>query len=342
MADLSPQHARRTGRRREFMTPAWQYAKKVRSRLFVDLGGPEDAVLLAGMARSGTTWTAQLLNYDGTHRVVFEPFHPQRVKLAEPFKYVQYLRADHRDEIKTAAALRILSGNVRSSWVDVENTGFVFRRRIIKEIRSNLMLRWLAGISPRMPVVLLVRHPLAVAASWLQLGWGGRGSDGRSNDLEVILAQPELLADFPVIQDVGQRIDHHDHLQRIIFQWCVFHLVPFTQFRAGELNVLFYENLVLHPEREIDNLFRRLGRPYDWARISVAINRPSRTTKSFHESPRRLLAGWQDVLDVDQIRTATSILAMFGLDSLYARESLDVVEPAAFGASSSRPLGQTQ
>jgi hypothetical protein len=67
--------------------------------------------------------------------------------------------------------------------VDVENTGFVFRRRIIKEIRSNLMLRWLAGISPCTPVVLLVRHPLAVAASWLQLGWGGRGSDARTNDL---------------------------------------------------------------------------------------------------------------------------------------------------------------
>jgi hypothetical protein len=306
--------------------------------VFVDRGGPEDAVLLAGMARSGTTWAAQLLNYDGTHRVLFEPFHPQRVKLAESFNYVQYMAPASHHEIKTAAALRILAGDVRSRWVDVENTGFVFRRRIIKEIRANLMLRWLAGISPRTPVVLLVRHPLAVAASWLQLGWGGRGSDGRTNDFEVIMTQPELLADFPILEDVGRRIDRHDHLQRIIFQWCVFHLVPFTQFKAGELNVLFYENLVVHPERETEKLFRQLGRPYDRARISAAMQKPSRTTKSLEADPRRLLAGWRDVLDVDQIRAATSILEMFGLDRLYAGESPDVAEPAVFDTSASRLL----
>jgi hypothetical protein len=156
------------------------------------------------------------------------------------------------------------------------------------------------------------------------------------------LAQPELLADFPVVKDVGQRIDHHDHLQRIIFQWCVFHLVPFTQFRAGELNVLFYENLVLQPERETEKLFRHLGRPYDWARISAAAQKPSRTKKSLDTDPRRLLAGWQDVLDVDQIRAATSILEMFGLDRLYAGELPDVAEPAVFDTSASRLLTHTQ
>jgi hypothetical protein len=334
MADLSAAShmgaLRRTG---AFVGPAWQYAKKVRSRLFVDVGGPNDTVLLAGMARSGTTWGAQLLNCDGTNRILFEPFNPNRVKLAEPFQYIQYMDPADPHEIRTAAALRILRGDVRCSWVDVENTGFVFKRRIIKEIRSNLMLRWLVGIAPRMPVVLLVRHPLAVAASWLQLGWGGPTADGRSSDLEVMMSQQELLAAFPSIEEAVQRIDIHDPLQRVIFQWCVFHLVPFTQFRADELNVVFYENLVRHPERETKTLFGYLGRPYDWDRISVVVEKPSSTKRSRHADPRRLLEGWQDVLDTQQIRTAHTILSMFGLDSLYAKDAAEVAEPAACGRS---------
>lgn len=46
---------------------------------FIDTGRIEDAVILAGMGRSGTTWGADVLNYDKSCRVMFEPFYPAAV-----------------------------------------------------------------------------------------------------------------------------------------------------------------------------------------------------------------------------------------------------------------------
>lgn len=306
---------------RDLVRSARRYARRARSRCFLDRGGPENAVLLSGMARSGTTWAAQVLNYDASHRILFEPFNPVHVRAARPFRYIQYMEPGSRAEPQTTAARHIIAGGVRGAWVDAENTGYVFRQRIIKDVRTNLMLRWLADISPQTPIVLLIRHPLSVAASWLQLGWGGAAADERSSDFEVILDQPELLAAFPVIDRVACRIDRHDPLQRIVFQWCVLNLVPLRQFEAGSLTTIFYEDLVLSPKHEIQKLFRSIGRTCDWNRVAAVAREPSATAKSHNIESRQLVTGWLNVLTPEQVRAAAGIVEMFGLDHLYLMDA---------------------
>ena len=60
----------------------------------LDFGEPDISIILAGMGRSGTTWAGNIINYDQSYRILFEPFLPARVKEAKGFEYLQYLNPD--------------------------------------------------------------------------------------------------------------------------------------------------------------------------------------------------------------------------------------------------------
>ena len=160
--------------------------QEITSKFAVDRATPDSTAFLSGMGRSGTTWAAEVINCDGKYRIVFEPFNPHHVDEARSFEYIQYLSGENRNIALMTSARGILNGRVSNRWVDRESRPGVFRRRIIKDIRSNLMLAWLGAIAPRMPIVLLIRHPLSVALSWLKLGWGTEANKGWHHDCQVI------------------------------------------------------------------------------------------------------------------------------------------------------------
>ncbi|MDP8949818.1 MAG: hypothetical protein M3N00_06185, partial [Actinomycetota bacterium] len=126
------------------------------SRLFgalhVDLDRDHrNSVFLAGSGRSGTTWISDVINYRNGYRFVFEPFHPGKVRVCKNFGRKQYLRPDDRREEYLGAAREVLTGRIRSPWTDRFNRKFVARRRLIKDIRANLLLGWMRENFPGMP-----------------------------------------------------------------------------------------------------------------------------------------------------------------------------------------------
>jgi hypothetical protein len=294
--------------------------RKLRSRIFLDRATEDDTVFVAGMGRSGTTWLADLINHDGKCRVMFEPFNPQRVREARPFRYVQYVNAESHDGILVESARTILSGRIRNRWVDLDNRKLTLTRRLVKDVRCNLMLRWLKTVCPRMSVVLLVRHPLSVALSWLKLGWG-LAREG--SDFQVMVDQRELLQDFPVLADALSQIDVDDALERIICQWCVFYSVPVTQFQGAGLTVLFYENLLIDPRWEAEKLFASLRWSCDWSQLAHGLTRPSRTDflrRGGIAIRDHQQNAWKHAFTGSQIRRARDILSMFGLENVYKGE----------------------
>ena len=296
-----------------------QIRKATRHLLLVDYGPPSSTMFLAGMGRSGTTWAGNIINYDGSYRVMFEPFLPALVSEAKHFEYIQYLNPRERDPLLVTAAQKILAGKVRNRWVDRENRGFFYRQRIVKDIRCNLMLRWLRDIRPSMPIVLLIRHPLAVAASWVKLGWGVEAK-GQRTDLEIITSQLNLLDDFPIVSQALAQMNRDDSFERIIFEWCVLHLVPFRQFAPGELFVLVYENLILQPEAEIERLFSYLKTSINWEKMRAALPAASSTNflkRDIAKERTQLLTGWRNTFSDKQIEQANRILQIFALDDLY-------------------------
>jgi hypothetical protein len=288
-------------------------------RFLVDYGGVDATTFVAGMGRSGTTWVADIVNYDDRHRILFEPFLPHEVEEARPFEYIQYLSPQDTDSARVKAARRILGGKIRHPWVDRENRRLLYGRRIVKDIRCNLMLGWLKAICPSMPIILVMRHPLAVAASWLRLGWGV-ALEGARDDFSLITAQANLLADFPEIDDLRHRIAPDNPFEKIIFEWCLFHWVPFKQFHVGEVILVFYENFLLTPQQAVADLFSGLKKQVDYEQVHPVLHTQSSTNFLNRDSSRAgdlRLTDWKETLSARQIERAGEILAMFSLDGLH-------------------------
>ena len=301
-------------------------------RVQLDLNpDPAAAVFVAGTGRSGTAWVANIINYANEYRYLFEPFNPFKTVELSHFRYRQYLRPSDEDPAYVLPARLVLSGAVRNPWVDQFNRRLVSRRRVIPEIRANLMLKWMRERFPETPIVWLMRHPCADANSRMRLGW--------QTHLEEVLDQPLLLEDL-----VGEFRDHianaATEFDRHIFLWCVENYVPFRQLAPYDVHVAYYENFCERPKFEFDRLFRYLKRPYN-RDVFSQLYHP--TVLSREESAivtgSNLIDAWRTWVTPEQIERAMEILALFGLDRLYGADSMPkVTDPWAVDGSHPHPL----
>ena len=268
-------------------------------------GDPTKTVFIAGSGRSGTTWLSNLVNHDASYRLVFEPFHPGKVPDIRGWSSKQYLRPEDRRQEFLQPARRVLAGEVQNGWTE-RGGAFVARRRIVKDIRANLLLGWMARNFPGMPIVLLIRHPCAVVLSRLALGW--------RDNLDEVMRQDDLVEDH--LLPVGEEIlAARDPFERHLYLWCIDNYVPLKQFAPGGIHTLFYENLVRNPEAELRKLFGFVGRNFD-ERVLGKLDRPSFTSRK----EGRSVDGWRSRVGAERIGRAREILRPFGLDRLYGAD----------------------
>lgn len=287
-----------------------------------DLGQSDVSIILAGMARSGTTWAGNIINYDNSYRVLFEPFFPAKVKEVKDFEYIQYLNPDADNKIFINQAKLILSGKIRNKWIDRDNRRLIYRHRMLKDIRCNLMLGWLKKVANNPAIVLMVRHPLQVVSSWKKLGWGEEALGDRS-DFNIITSQESLLKDFPIISEVMKQIDQQDFIEKIVFEWCVFHLIPSEQLKKDDAYTLYYENLLSDIDNEVVKLFRYLDRPLDKKKLKNRVVKESSTNfqyRDFSKEKSSLINSWKNEFSIKQIQRANYILESFGLDNIYDKD----------------------
>jgi len=281
----------------------------------------KNSLFLAGVGRSGTTWVSDIINYNNDYRYIHEPFHPYRVKEASNFRYIQYLRPENRELRYLEPAKDLLSGRVRNRWTDSVNKTIFARKRLIKDIRANLLLKWIHSNFPEIPIILLFRHPCAVANSWLKLGWG-QEDHGSKSDIEVCTSQAELMEDFlePFREGIAKA---QDDFEKHIFFWCMQYYVPLKQFKYGEIYLCFYENLCENPHEEIKNLFGFLGRKFDEKVLGI-LGTPSSLTRedSAIVKGTSLIDSWREYVSAQDLKNALKILSLFGLEKIYSSDSM--------------------
>ena len=145
------------------------------SPLYVDCNRDyRNTVFLAGTERSGTTWVSDIINYKREYRYIFEPFRPAKVDICRDFAPRQYIRPENDDHRFVQAAEAILSGRIRNGWTDKYHRRFVSSKRLVKDVRANLFLKWIHCHFPNMPIILLLRHPCAVARTHRRCRWQER------------------------------------------------------------------------------------------------------------------------------------------------------------------------
>jgi hypothetical protein len=296
-------------------------AERIVSPLYLDIGGDHrDTVFVAGSGRSGTSWLSEVINHDRDYRYVFEPFNPAEVSLARPFGYRRYIRPGESRPELLGRAREIVTGRVRGAWTDRFHRRFLARKRLIKDIRANLFLGWLARSFPEMPIVFILRHPCAVALSKTKLGWSSR--------LEEFLGQPELVRDFlgPVEEEMRAATTE---FERHLFAWCVETLVPLTHLEPGRVHLVFYENLCEAPEAELRGLSDYLASGFRDVPVE-ALLRPSALVRSGSAvlSGGDPVRSWRGELGEREVRRTVEILGYFGLDAIYGASPMPDTQAA--------------
>ncbi len=309
-------HARAGGQEEEPSSP-----KPVRvppPRVRFDLyTGQQSTIFLCGAARSGTTWLAETLNHDHRYRMLFEPFLPE-VTRAVPCRY-PYVAPDETDPELVRGARAVLTGRARARMMDRTNPRAWARRRIVKEVRAHMMLAFLHRLAPRMPVVLVIRNPLAVAASRLRMGM--------QNHYEDLMALPRLLEDHPRVRELGREVEGEDDAVLMVFLWCVLHHVLFAQRPASmRITGLAYERALMRPEPELGRLFASVGRRLDPSALEH-LHRPSWSsgrTLNLQRPAQRLrpLREYRELLGPEEIRRGRDLVAAFGFDEWYDDDGL--------------------
>jgi len=291
------------------------------SKVYIDCNlNYTNSIFLAGTGRSGTTWISNIINYKNEYRFIFEPFHPYKVYSFRKFRYRQYFRPENNDSEFIEPVESMLSGRLRNVWSDSLNKRFISNKRLIKDIRANLILKWIYVNFPGIPIILLLRHPCAVAYSKCKLNW--------DTHLEEFLAQDDLITDFlsPFKDEIKKT---ESTFEKHLFLWCIENYVPLKQFNEGEIHLAFYENFCANPEYEIDRLFQFLGKTYDDA-VFKNLKIPSVETR--HESSiitgENMVDSWRKHIPNEQVQRAAHILGLFGLDKVYSQESLPNIDNA--------------
>jgi len=287
----------------------------------------ESRAWLAGSGRSGTTWLGQVLAAPRGNALLYEPLHPGLARFSSdltprisdpgdrPYlrtdsefpswqRYIEHILGGAGFTRRTMLAGRRLSDRPRAVWRAL--TG---RRLVVKAIRSNLMVGWLARTFD-LRVVLLLRHPCATVASQAMRGWGLR-----RRMIEVLLQQPELVQDH--LKDDLARIESGSvlgaPLTRLAARWAIESRVALAMAaRDRRIFPVAYENLLVRPRVELERIFAFLGwdpQPSDWRRV---LSRAETRTGGI--APAARLARWKDQLPEGAAVDILGVVRSLGID----------------------------
>lgn len=288
----------------------------------IDLGALNNCILISGSGRSGTTWLQEIINYKNQYRILFEPFNKDKVDILSAWYYRQYLQPGIRDTQYLNPAKQILSGKIRNAWIDDKNQRPIAFSRLIKDIRTQFLLKWIKSNFHKIPIIMIIRHPCAVANSKLVLGWNAQ----LDQHLQELFTQTSLVQDHlhPFAAKVHEL---KDDFEKHIFLWCLEYYVPLRQFQENECLIIFYEALCQNYQIEIERIFTFISKPFT-SEVLKLQKTPSALSRK--DSPiitgSSLVSTWRKHITSEQIKTSTKILSWFGLDSIYSDGDMPIMD----------------
>ncbi|WP_245966376.1 sulfotransferase [Sphaerisporangium album] len=247
-------------------------------------------ILVTGLPRSGTSWAGKMLTAGGEAVYVNEPLNPQR----PPGRSPGVLNATVRHRFQ------YICPDDEDPWLRAFADTVALRYRYAAELRRNRRPRDLARLAKNASaftlgrirgrrallddpfalfsagwfaerlgcrVVLMVRDPVSLVASWRRLGW--RVDPGE------LLGQPLLVRDHPYARALRPLAGSEDHLATTCALWSVARAAAENlSGRHPGVRVVPYEDLVTDPVGHYRDLYTWCGLTWS-ARAERAIRRAS-------------------------------------------------------------------
>jgi len=292
--------------------------RAIASRFYFETNhDPQKTIIVCGTARSGTNWYAEILSNLLNYRLIFEP-----LKLYSKTILNEDVRPYIRPNGASPSLLRflrekVLTGKLRGMDTDFCNYTLIARGRIVKDVRMSYCLKWIRNNFPSVPILYILRHPCAVAHSWMRLGWG------KKDYIETLLSQESLVKEILApYMDVLRRAN--TDVARSAFMWCLDQFLAFKDMQFDNWLVTTYEDLYQNPTNEIRRTMAYLYPGTTEVPVIDARAIISDTVRS--DSPvltnRDPLHIWQTELSESQIEEVLEIVRSFSLDAIYDRSPL--------------------
>ena len=304
--------------RRDVKKQLKSYSARLRARLFTDAADEATTVFLLSSGRSGSTWLSEMLQSIPSTRTIFEPFHATRGyhELAE-HRY-RYLPPEQENAALLETLSDVLAGRRRSAWSDQFNPLIptTFRRRLVKEVRANLLSPWLTRALPAARFLFLVRHPIPLALSQLKGGWVL--SSQRLHD------QAELAGHYGL--DRFSRFGWPtEGFESLVLFWAIENLVALDCAERSGALLIRYEDLVLRPGASLASIGRHIGVEFtEQVRDSFSETSWSSRKGVGDLSPAEKVNRWQRVASPSQVDFVAAVLEACELGGLYAADGVDV------------------
>jgi len=310
--------------------------------------------IVAGYGRSGTTWVLDVLAQANSLRAIFEPLHPGAIPEAAVHAH-KYLACDDRDDELKALLGHFFYAEIHSIWADYRvRTGWLHPRlsnlrswpqikaalrrmnrsqkyffqyrsqrhrkqRIVKLIRSNMMISWLQkNFDAR--IVFVTRHPAAVVLSQSvsPRSWNSQ------RQMALYKASPPLLdaLDSRMRDLLSQPLDE---IEALTLAWSIENSIAFKQAAESDVPVVYYETLLENSDTEWQRIMSALGLKN--VPDSALIARPSQ--QAWGKQARdpalvRRYESWMQRIDPQIADRIQAVLDEVGIDVYRVSQALPV------------------
>lgn len=277
-------------------------------------------IYLVGLPRTGTTWIASVLSNAPGVKFLHEPFNADRHPEMAPYRS-RFLRANDLAPEFLSHCQAAFAGMPKTTLAPGRMNGIYQRfpwfpgRILIKDVHTLLALEWLQSCFPGIKIVITIRHPCAVAASWFRLGWKTDKSFPR------LLHQPELTqAYLNPFQAVLKKAE--TFWQKMGAFWGASYFVVLNQLQHHpDWILLQHEALCSAPIVNYQRLFQQLG--LRWSpQIQKFLTASTQTQSNQSYGTQRITSQeankWRSILSADQIQQVREFVEPFGL-SQYAQ-----------------------
>lgn len=308
----------------------------------------KDTIILTGSPRSGTTLLMEILGVIPRYTSLFEPlnpvYFPESTKVGFQSRTYYPFKTDWSEGEKYLR--KIFSGDLMydSSWLqkgDYSKQNFnsiIFsyidqlkpeklmhqllgKKLIIKFVRLNRLLPWVAERFQLRSMILVIRHPCSVIASRFKPGL--QLPAGLSPNIKPFPTPKEIFNEALKIE--GLDINLLNKLKKIktldeilAASWCLDTYVPLSYPKPYPWIVVTYEKLVKEGKKEIHRIFREIGEKKVPGSAFRLLKIPSRVTQKNDQQivskTNEQLSKWKKTLSEKQIERIINIVSAFGLD----------------------------
>lgn len=198
----------------------------------------KNTILIIGSTRSGTTFLMESINQNNDYRLIFEPFNNTYTKEWREFDTREYLDLTQTNDYHKSVINKILTGQISNQWINRYNRKVRSDKRLIKEVRANLLVECIRTQYPELPIIYLVRNPYEVVASRINMNFD-------ANDVELVRNKTAFIEKhYPDIQCniLSKKIETKEGKHAAL--WCLENRFLLRMHSQLDLKLLKYEEII--------------------------------------------------------------------------------------------------